>query len=98
MKGRLNLNEVRAKDKKTRKGIEKISSQVIFLGQEAKIESLKLRLGSSDLNFHGVVKNLLDPTVRYTLRAPKVNLVDLTKLSKNSPTGSRTSSAPESSR
>ncbi|MFQ5852520.1 MAG: AsmA-like C-terminal region-containing protein, partial [Candidatus Binatia bacterium] len=80
VRGYLNLNELRAKDEKSGRAIERIKSWITFQGKEAEIENLELRLGTSDLTFRGVVRNLTDPKIRYTLRAPKLNLVDLTNL------------------
>jgi len=47
---------------------------------EAEVEKLQLRLGSSDFTIQGVLENLTNPTIRYRLRSPKLNLVDLTNL------------------
>ena len=80
VRGFLNLENLRVTDKKSGRRMEKITSQIIFKGKEAEVESLHLRLGSSDFTIQGVLDNLSSPTFSYRLRSPKLNLVDLTDL------------------
>ncbi len=80
VQGFLNLGNLRIKDRKTGRRMEKITSQIIFKGKEAEVENLQLRLGSSDFSIQGVLDNLSNPTFRYRLHSPKLNIVDLTDL------------------
>lgn len=80
VQGHLNLIDARVKDKKNGRSIEKITSRITFQGKEARVENLQLLVGSSLLTFQGVLRNPTEPTIRYTLRSPKLNLVDLTNL------------------
>ncbi|MFQ5541580.1 MAG: AsmA-like C-terminal region-containing protein, partial [Candidatus Binatia bacterium] len=80
VQGHLNLDEMRVKDKKNGRSVEKITSQITFHGKEAQVKDLQLRLGSSPLSFQGVLRNPTEPTIRYLLRSPKLNLMDVTNL------------------
>jgi len=80
VRGFLSLDNLRVKDKKSGRRIEKITSQIIFKGKEAEVEKLQLRLGSTDFTIQGILDNLSSPTFRYRLHSPKLNLVDLTDL------------------
>ncbi|MFQ5902441.1 MAG: AsmA family protein [Candidatus Binatia bacterium] len=81
IRGTLNLDDTQVKDKKTGRGLEKVAAQVFFRGKEARIEDSSFRLGSSDVAFKATLPNFSQPTLRYTLRSPKLNLADLTGLS-----------------
>jgi uncharacterized protein involved in outer membrane biogenesis len=80
VRGFLTLDDLRVSDKKSGRRMEKITAQMIFKGKEAEVEKLQLRLGSSDFTIQGILDNLTNPTLRYRLRSPKLNLVDLTDL------------------
>lgn len=78
IRGTLDLSEIRAKDKKDGRGIEKIAGRVSFLGKEARVEKASLLVGSSAMALEATVPDLSQPALRYTLRSPKLNLADLT--------------------
>jgi uncharacterized protein involved in outer membrane biogenesis len=80
VQGHLNLNEMRVRDKKNGRAVDKIKSRITFKGKEAQVEDLQLRLGSSTFSVHGVLRNPKEPTFRYLVRSPKLNLVDITNL------------------
>jgi len=80
VRGFLTLDDLRISDRKSGRRMEKITAQIIFKGKEVEVEKLQLRLGSSDFTIHGILDNLTNSTLRYRLRSPKLNLVDLTDL------------------
>ena len=80
VQGHLNLNEMRVKDKKNGRVVEKIKSRITFQGKEAQVEDLQFRLGSSTFSVKGVLRNPKEPTIRFLVRSPKINLVDVTNL------------------
>ncbi|MEE9143657.1 MAG: AsmA family protein [Candidatus Binatia bacterium] len=76
--GSLNLDDVRAKDKKSGQSIEKITALVSFLGKKARVQNASLRYGSSDLNFEATLPDLFQPNFSYILQSPQINLANLT--------------------
>jgi hypothetical protein len=78
IRGNLDLKGIGARGKKTGQFLEGVTSKITFHGKEAEVEKLQLRLGSSQLNLQGKISDLKNPTVRYTLRSPRLNLADLT--------------------
>jgi hypothetical protein len=78
IRGNLDLKEIGARGKKNGQFLEGLTSKITFHGKEAEVEKLQLRLGSSQLNLQGKISDLKNPTVRYTLRSPRLNLADLT--------------------
>lgn len=80
IRGNVDLADVRLKDKKGGRSIERMNASVSFGGREARIENGFLRLGFSDLFLEASLRDFSQAVVRYTLRSPKLNLGDLTGL------------------
>jgi len=80
VRGFLTLDDLRVSDKKSGRRMEKIIAQIIFKGEEVEVKKLQLRLGSSDFTIEGILDNFTNPTLRYRILSPKINLVDLTDL------------------
>ena len=78
VRGSLNLDDVQARDKKSGRGVERATARITFRGKDARVEQLALRTGSSDITLEGTVADLVQPTLRYSLRSAKLNLADLT--------------------
>jgi uncharacterized protein involved in outer membrane biogenesis len=75
--GSLNLDDTQAKDKKSGRGVEKMTARLSFRGKDARVEQLSLRLGSSDISLDGILTDFTRPTLRFTLRSPRLNLADV---------------------
>jgi uncharacterized protein involved in outer membrane biogenesis len=76
--GSVDLADVQLKDKTNGRSVEKIAASLSFRGKEARTDNGTVRLGSSDVAFEAVIRDLSEPVIRYTLRSPKLNLADLT--------------------
>lgn len=80
LQGSVNLDNLKFQNKKSGRAVEGITSQITFYGQEARIHNLSFRVGASDFTIQGELQNLAEPTFRYRLSTPKVNLADFTSL------------------
>lgn len=78
IRGTLTLDGIGAKDKQTGRSIDRLKGHISFTGKEVRVENSSLRLGASDVNFEGTVPDMGQPLLRYTARAPKLSLADLT--------------------
>ncbi len=60
--------------------IDRTNATIRFDGQQAKLENVNFRLGTSTLALDGVVPNIFEPSASYRLRSAQLNLADLPPL------------------
>jgi len=75
--GKLNLADAEFRHKETGRKIDHLNADIAFLGTEALLEKGSFRLGSSAITVAAKVPDLTQPSARYKLRSPEVNLIDL---------------------
>ncbi len=80
LQGFVTLNDLRLQKKGSKSAVEGITSQITFLGQEARVDKLQFRVGATEFTLQGNLRDLAKPTVRYRLSSPRVNLSDFTSL------------------
>lgn len=77
--GNLSLANVRIIGPPGRKrNVQGLQGELVFRGDEIEIRDLRLRSGLSDLRVHGLLFDLDQPTLHYSLHSDLLNLGDLT--------------------
>jgi hypothetical protein len=71
IRGTLLLDKLQAKERRGGRGIDAGTGQIVFRGREARFERVALRAGGSDVALEGVIADLSNPTVHYSLRSVK---------------------------
>ena len=77
MQGTVNLANAEFRRKEGGRTIDHINAKIAFLGTAAQLENGSFRLGSSTMAIAARVTNLTEPTARYQLQSPEINLMDL---------------------
>ncbi len=75
--GKLNLADAEFKHKESGRKIDHLNAAIAFQGTEALLETGSFRLGSSRFTVAAKVPNLTQPSARYRLRSPEIDLADL---------------------
>jgi uncharacterized protein involved in outer membrane biogenesis len=75
--GKLNLADAEFRHKETGRKIDHLNADVAFLGKDALLENGSFRLGSSRMAISAKVADVNQPSARYKLRSPELNLMDL---------------------
>lgn len=76
IRGTITLDKLQAKRRGGR-GIDRGTGQIVFRGREARVERLALQSGSSDVTLEGVIADISNPMLRYTLRSVKWKPADM---------------------
>jgi hypothetical protein len=71
VRGTVTFDKLQVKERRSSRGIEHASGQIVFRGREARIDRLLLRSGASDVAI-AAVADLSQPALRYSLRAVKL--------------------------
>jgi hypothetical protein len=77
VRGGLSFDGVQMKEKKSGRGVERATGRISFHGNDARVERLALRAGSSEILLEGAVADLSQPALRYSLSSAVLNLGDL---------------------
>ncbi len=83
--GQLKLTGAEIRQKATGGKIEDLNAKVSFTGQQARLDEVTFRIGRSTILLHGTAPKLLEPTVAYSLRSPRLDLADLPLLTTSPP-------------
>ena len=75
--GKLNLADAEFRHKETGRKIDHLNADIAFLGTEALLNKGSFRLGSSLMTVAAKVPDLTQPSARYKLGSPEINLIDL---------------------
>ncbi len=75
--GKLNLAEAEFRHKESGRKIDHLNADIVFLGTEALLNKGSFRLGSSLMTVAAKVPDLTQPSARYKLGSPEINLIDL---------------------
>jgi len=77
MNGELKISEAELRHESSRRKIERLRANILFLGQQARIENAAFRVRSSDIEMTGTVADLAIPALTCELRSADLHLVDL---------------------
>ncbi len=78
IRGGLVLDKVQVKERRSGRGVERASGEIVFRGRDARADRLLLRAGGSDIAIAVAVADLAKPVFRYSLRSAKIDPGDLT--------------------
>lgn len=77
IRGTIKVDQASFKSKKSGRGIDQVKAEIVFNGNQARIENSSLRVASSELAVEGVVPDLLQPSLRFTARSSALRMGDL---------------------
>lgn len=77
IRGKLNLAGAEFRHQESGKKIDQLDATIAFLGTEALLEKGSFRLGSSLMAIAARAADLSQPSARYQLQSPEINLMDL---------------------
>jgi uncharacterized protein YhdP len=77
IRGNAVLDKVQAKERRSGRGVERASGEIVFRGKDARFDRLLVRAGGSDISAAGIVADVARPTLRYSLRSAKIDPGDL---------------------
>ncbi len=73
IRGGVTLDKVQVKERRSGRGVERATGQIVFRGKDARIDRLLLRAGDSDIVAAGTVADFMRPALRYSLRSAKID-------------------------
>ncbi|HEX2385896.1 MAG TPA: AsmA-like C-terminal region-containing protein, partial [Candidatus Binatia bacterium] len=76
IRGTVALEKLQAKERRSGRGIDGGTGQIVFRGREARFERVALRSGTSDVALEGAIADISNPTLRYSLRSIKLKAAD----------------------
>jgi hypothetical protein len=77
IRGGVTIDKALIKERRSGRGIERATGQIVFRGKDARIDQLLLRAGDSDISVAGAVADIMRPVLRYSLRSRKIDPGDL---------------------
>jgi hypothetical protein len=83
--GKLKLSEAEFRHKQTGRNVESVNLDLLFLGNQARVERGSFRLGSTSVALTGGATITNEPTLSYELRSPDLNPADLAPVFKKIP-------------
>ena len=77
IQGELGIAEAEVRDDTSRRKIDQLSANVLFLGKQARLEKASFRIRSSDFQMNGTVADLATPILTGEIRSANLQLADL---------------------
>jgi hypothetical protein len=77
LQGELGIAEAEVRDDTSRRKIDQLSANVLFLGKQARLEKASFRIRSSDFKMNGTVADLATPILTGEIRSANLQLADL---------------------